>query len=47
MINSYNPEIVLKRGYAIINGEIELGKIINIETRDNIISAEVKDVRKK
>ena len=47
MINSYNPEIVLKRGYAIINGEIELGKIINIETRDNILSAEVKDVRKK
>ena len=47
ILNGYNPEVILKRGYAILSGDISLGKIAKVETDKNIIYAEVKDVRKK
>ena len=42
-----NPDNVLKRGYALIRGEIKPGSSIEIETHQSYITAEVKDVRSK
>jgi len=42
-----NPENVLKRGYALVRGETMVGSAIEIETVKEIITAEVRDVRKK
>ena len=42
-----NPDNVLKRGYALIRGEVEPGSSIEIETFTSQITAEVKDVRRK
>jgi exodeoxyribonuclease VII large subunit len=42
-----NPDAVLRRGYALLRGEVAVGKAIQIETIDRMIEAEVKDVRKK
>jgi exodeoxyribonuclease VII large subunit len=42
-----NPENVLKRGYALMRGEIHPGATIEIETYQSQIRAEVKDVRSK
>jgi exodeoxyribonuclease VII large subunit len=42
-----DPRKVLARGYALIRGEIEAGKIIEIEKSDIVIAAEVKHVSKK
>lgn len=42
-----NPENVLKRGYALVRGEMQPGSDIEIETYTSYITAEVKDVRSK
>jgi exodeoxyribonuclease VII large subunit len=42
-----DPHIVLKRGYAIIRGDVEIGSMLEIEKSDIMITAEVHDVRKK
>jgi exodeoxyribonuclease VII large subunit len=42
-----NPDNVLKRGYALLRGELDPGKEIEIETYQARITAEVKDVRSK
>ncbi|MGV9002248.1 MAG: exodeoxyribonuclease VII large subunit [Candidatus Saccharimonadaceae bacterium] len=42
-----NPENVLKRGYALVRGEVQAGSDIEIETYASYITAEVKDVRSK
>lgn len=42
-----NPEVVLRRGYALLRGEVKVGRTIEIETIRAIIKAEVKDVRSK
>lgn len=47
IIKAYNPQAVLERGYAILRGEIAAGELINIETRNQLIKAEVKDVKRK
>jgi exodeoxyribonuclease VII large subunit len=39
-----NPETVLKRGYAILNGDISPGSVVEITTIDKAIKAEVKEV---
>jgi exodeoxyribonuclease VII large subunit len=39
-----NPETVLKRGYAILNGDISPGSVVEITTIDKVIKAEVKEV---
>lgn len=46
-IAQLNPENVLKRGYALLRGEVKIGAIIEIETIQQIATAEVKDVRSK
>lgn len=40
-IVEYDPEIVLRRGYAIIQGERSIGSIVNITTSKEIMEAEV------
>lgn len=47
ILESLNPEKVLKQGYAIVSGKISPGSVVKITTFDNLISAEVKDVRKR
>lgn len=39
-----NPETVLKRGYAILNGDISPGSVVEITTIDKEIKAEVKEI---
>lgn len=47
LLNAYNPEHVLARGYAILKGGRYVGEQIEIETKSELISAEVKNVRTK
>jgi exodeoxyribonuclease VII large subunit len=42
-----NPENVLKQGYALVAGDIEIGSVVNITTVDKIAKAEVKYVKKR
>jgi exodeoxyribonuclease VII large subunit len=42
-----NPENVLRRGYALLRGEVKIGEKIEIETLSTIAEAEVKNVRTK
>ncbi|HEU5121740.1 MAG TPA: exodeoxyribonuclease VII large subunit [Candidatus Saccharimonadales bacterium] len=47
VIGQLNPRLALKRGYAIVMGDVKPGKMIEIEKSDILIRAEVKDVRQK
>ncbi len=42
-----NPQTVLARGYALIRGNQNIGDIIEVETNQIIMKAEVKDVKRK
>lgn len=42
-----NPENVLQKGYALLRGDRQIGGIIEVETFEEIIKAEVKDVSSK
>ena len=44
ILESYNPQNILAKGYALISGEITTGKEITIKTIDKTITAEVKNV---
>ena len=44
ILESYNPQNILAKGYALISGEIVTGKEITIKTIDKTIMAEVKNV---
>lgn len=44
ILESYNPQNILAKGYALISGEIATGKDITIKTIDKTITAEVKNV---
>lgn len=46
-IHQLDPNILLFRGYSILRGKIELNNVIEIETYEKIIKAEVKNVREK
>ena len=47
ILNSLNPEQVLKRGYAIVAGELKSGNVVEITTNNKITKAEVKDVQRR
>lgn len=47
LLESYNPERVLRRGYAILHGVVQTGQLVEIETKQYFITAEVKNVREK
>lgn len=44
ILESYNPQNILAKGYALISGEIAISKEITIKTIDKTITAEVKNV---
>ncbi len=47
VLAAYDPRAVLARGYAIVRGETKPGKIIEVEQAKTVITAEVKDVKKR
>ncbi|MBQ6130686.1 exodeoxyribonuclease VII large subunit [Candidatus Saccharibacteria bacterium] len=47
LLNSLNPESVLKKGYAILSGNISPGETLEIATFTNLIQAKVINVRPK
>lgn len=47
ILESFNPDKVLQRGYAILSGKISPGSIVKITTINQLINAEVKDVQKR
>ena len=47
LLAALNPEKVLRQGYAILSGKVSPGSVVKITTAENIINAEVKDVRKR
>jgi exodeoxyribonuclease VII large subunit len=46
-VSQLDPDTVLRRGYAMVRGEIKVGASLEIETDRAILEAEVKHVRKK
>jgi exodeoxyribonuclease VII large subunit len=47
LLETLNPEKVLKQGYAILSGNITLGSVVKITTLDKEIKAEVKEINGK
>lgn len=47
LVESYNPQLALDRGYAVIRGEVSVGQKLAIETAKQLITAEVKHVQTK
>lgn len=47
LLDSMNPEQVLKRGYALLTGKLSPGASINLTTYQFNIQAEVKNVQKR
>ena len=47
LVRAYNPTAILERGYAIIRGQPEIGKQLDIETNKLVIRTEVQHVTKK
>ena len=45
LLENLNPQRILRQGYAILRGNIEVGEKILIETIDKKIIAEVKNVK--
>ena len=45
LLENLNPQRILRQGYAILRGSIEVGEQILIETIDKKITAEVKNVK--
>ncbi len=44
-LEAYSPHAVLRRGYALIRGSVQVGETIAIERVNDTITAEVQDVR--
>lgn len=47
VLGSYDPQLVLRRGYAVLKGSPEVGSHIDIETYTHRIIAEVKSCEQK
>ena len=47
LLKTLDPESVLARGYAIIKGQIEEGSQITVTTAEQLIKAEVKNVKNR
>ncbi|HEY0965429.1 MAG TPA: exodeoxyribonuclease VII large subunit [Candidatus Saccharimonadales bacterium] len=47
VLAAFNPRRVLERGYAIVRGNVEVGKVIEVETKEQFIETEVRNVREK
>ncbi len=46
-LRAYDPRAVLRRGYALVRGEVTIGGPLEIETNTALITAEVTHVSKK
>ncbi len=44
VLEALNPEKVLKQGYAILSGDIDIGNVVKITTLDKEIKAEIKEI---
>ena len=42
MIAEYDPEMALRRGYAMISGDCQIGSVVNITTKDIIMKARIE-----
>ena len=47
VIESFNPELVLSRGYALLTGKIELGNVVKITTSKQEIDAKIKTIKER
>ena len=47
ILKSLNPENILKNGYAILTGKIEVGGKIGITTHEKSITAEIKSIKER
>lgn len=47
LIESYNPENILARGYSLLRGEVEVGAQVEIITKKHKIKAEVKSYEER
>ena len=47
LLASFNPERVLKQGYAILSGNLSPGSTIEITTFENLITARIENVDRK
>lgn len=47
ILESFNPETVLRQGYAILSGNLSPGNVINITTHDKLITARIEHVNKR
>jgi exodeoxyribonuclease VII large subunit len=47
LLAEFDPRKVLARGYALVRGELAVGKIIEIEKNHSVVKAEVQHVSKK
>ncbi len=45
LLATLNPETVLARGYSIISGNLSPGELIKITTKNQLLTAEIKDVK--
>ena len=46
ILESYNPQNILSKGYALVSGKLAAGEEIMIQTIDKKITAEVKNVER-
>lgn len=44
ILEQFNPEKVLQRGYAIISGKVDVGNVVDITTNKQLIKAEIKEI---
>ena len=47
IIAEYDPEMVLRRGYAMISGDCQIGNIVKITTKDMIMKARIESSEKR
>lgn len=47
ILESYNPEEVLRRGFAILKNKPKVGEILEVQTYNEIIITEVKNVKER
>ena len=47
IIESFNPDLVLSRGYSIIRGELAVGNVVKITTLTEEAEAEIKQVKER
>jgi exodeoxyribonuclease VII large subunit len=47
VLTQLNPQTVLARGYALVRGSQRIGEVLEVETNETIMKAEVKDVKRK